>query len=334
MFTITGSTVQGMSMVPDIFINTYMKDANIAQVKVYLCLLYMEKEKQGTDISEIADKYNFTERDVVRSLLWLEERGLIKLFIKDKKLESVTIIKQADAPMVPVPRKIEDPAAAKAPMTVNEPAKENPIPPDRPEIPSRGNAQEAPGETKEASLKKEADQDGKELPEPRKLTPSELAGFLSKEENSSLIFIIEQYMGKPLTPADISEICYMSRELHFSSDLIDYLVQYAVDRGRKRMSYIRGIAQKWAVYGIMTVPQAKEKGEEAEAAGKKKPGRKFSGTGKQQEAPVPEEHWEGEGSYIENHQQKVTRPNSRNTFNNFEQNVYDFDALERELLGE
>ena len=321
-------------MVPDIFINTYMKDANIAQVKVYLRLLYMEKEQQGTDISEIADEYNFTERDVVRSLLWLEERGLIKLFIKDKKLESVTIIKQADTPLVPVPRKIEDPAAAKATMTVNEPAKENPIPPARPEIPSRGNAQKTPGETKEVSLKKEAAQDGKELPEPRKLTPSELAKFLSKEENSSLIFIIEQYMGKPLTPADISEICYMSKELHFSSDLIDYLVQYAVDRGRKRMSYIRGIAQKWAVYGIMTVPQAKEKGEEAEAAGKKKLGRKFSGTGKQQEAPTPEEHWEGEGSYIENHQQKVTRPNGKNTFNNFEQNVYDFDALERELLGE
>ena len=308
-------------MVPDIFINTYMKDANIAQVKVYLCLLYMEKEQQGTDISEIADEYNFTERDVVRSLLWLEERGLIKLFIKDKKLESVTIIKQTDAPGGP---------AMSGHVLPAYPTKEAAVPSAMESMQDTEKPPAAPDAVEENPQKKE---DIDALPAPKKLSPAELAEYLGIKENLYLKEVIEQYIGKPLTQNDISEICYISKELHFSNDLIDYLVQYAVDRKKKKMSYIRGIAQKWAVYGIMTVPQAVEKGEEAEEIGKKR-GRKASGSKKQTESLPMEEHWEGEGSYIENHQQKYIRPNSRNAFNNFTQNVYDFDALERELLGE
>ena len=40
------------------------------------------------------------------------------------------------------------------------------------------------------------------------------------------------------------------------------------------------------------------------------------------------------GILPDNGEQRTVRPKSRNAFNNFEQNIYDFDTLEKELLGE
>lgn len=43
---------------------------------------------------------------------------------------------------------------------------------------------------------------------------------------------------------------------------------------------------------------------------------------------------EAHGICPDGEEQRTIRPNSKNSFNNFEQNVYDFDTLEKELLGE
>ena len=64
------------------------------------------------------------------------------------------------------------------------------------------------------------------------------------------------YIGKPLTPSEIKSILFYSDVLGFSSDLIDYLIQYCVDRGKKDFKYIDKVAVSWAEEGVTTPKQA------------------------------------------------------------------------------
>lgn len=62
------------TIVSNQFIDEYMENANDAQIKVYLYLLRMMHANLPTSISDIADKFNHTEKDVVRALSYWERR--------------------------------------------------------------------------------------------------------------------------------------------------------------------------------------------------------------------------------------------------------------------
>lgn len=49
---------------------------------------------------------------------------------------------------------------------------------------------------------------------------------------------------------------FISDKLGFSEDLIDYLIQYCVDRDKKDLRYIEKVAISWAQQGITTPKQA------------------------------------------------------------------------------
>ena len=61
------------------FIDTYMADANDAQLKIYLYLLRMVNAGQNTSISDLADLFNYTEKDIIRALKYWEKKKLLKL---------------------------------------------------------------------------------------------------------------------------------------------------------------------------------------------------------------------------------------------------------------
>ena len=65
--------------VSNIFIDEYMQDANDAQIKIYLFLLRMMSSNLPTSVTALADKFNHTESDVLRSLKYWEKKGLISL---------------------------------------------------------------------------------------------------------------------------------------------------------------------------------------------------------------------------------------------------------------
>ena len=67
------------TIVSNQFIDEYMENANDAQIKVYLYLLRMMHANLPTSISDIADKFNHTEKDVVRALSYWE-----KMCIRDR----------------------------------------------------------------------------------------------------------------------------------------------------------------------------------------------------------------------------------------------------------
>lgn len=76
--TINNSMMSTTSL-SNIFIDEYLADANDAQIKVYLYLLRMMCAGTATSVADLADKFNYTEKDVERALSYWEELGLIGL---------------------------------------------------------------------------------------------------------------------------------------------------------------------------------------------------------------------------------------------------------------
>ena len=73
--TLTGDGAAQITVLSNLFIDEYMKDANDAQLKVYLYLARMLQAHAPVSISEIADRFNHTEKDVMRALRYWEGKG-------------------------------------------------------------------------------------------------------------------------------------------------------------------------------------------------------------------------------------------------------------------
>ncbi len=93
----------------------------------------------------------------------------------------------------------------------------------------------------------------------RSYTRNELAQFSTQAECQQLLFVCEQYLKKTLSPSEIETLLYFYDQLHFSADLIEYLVEYCVCKGSRSIHYIESVALAWAEAGISTITQAKER---------------------------------------------------------------------------
>ena len=104
----------------------------------------------------------------------------------------------------------------------------------------------------------------KEIPHPQDTAPPpsdltrdrkrELAG---QAQIQQLMFIAEQYYSRPLTTTEQTNLLYFYDTLHFSADLIEYLIEYCVSKGSTGSHYMEKVAQEWYKNGITTVAQAK-----------------------------------------------------------------------------
>ena len=97
------------------------------------------------------------------------------------------------------------------------------------------------------------------VPPRRSYSRNELAQFSGQAECRQLLFVCEQYLKKSLSPSEIETLLYFYDQLHFSADLIEYLVEYCVCKGSRSIHYIETVALAWAEAGIATVSQAKER---------------------------------------------------------------------------
>ncbi len=211
------------TVVPNCFIDEYISEANDAQLKVYLYLLRMLNANQAISVSDMADKFNHTEKDVLRALKYWENKQLLSLdYDENGNLTGIRLcdLSRTESEVAPtMPSRITSP--------FEQPAYEKPTY-DKP-------AYEKPS-----------------------YTAQQLQEFKEKEETAQLLFIAQSYLGRPLTPTEMKSILFMMDVLHFSVDLIDYLIQYCVDRGKKDFKYIEKVAINWAEQGITTPRQAQK----------------------------------------------------------------------------
>ncbi len=84
-----------------------------------------------------------------------------------------------------------------------------------------------------------------------------MAQFSKDDEICELLFVIEKVMGKTLSSTDTNTVLYLLDQLKFSSELIEYLIEYCVENGHKSLRYAEKVAIAWHEKGIQTVEEAK-----------------------------------------------------------------------------
>lgn len=227
------STNQSTS-ISNVFIDEFMQEANDAQLKIYLFLIRMMSANLPTSVTDIADKFNYTEKDVLRALMYWEEKQVLALdFDARNNLSGIQVL-SLDNPVTMQSPKIT-PVLSFIRPAVN-----------RSQVTTASVASYPVEETSEVQA----------TPKKPEYSLDDLRAFRNNEEISQLLFVTETYLGRQLSRSDMETILFIYDELHFSVDLIDYLVQHCVDKGKKDMRYIEKVALSWAEQGITTAKQA------------------------------------------------------------------------------
>lgn len=219
------NTASDYTLVHNRFIEQHMVSANGEFVKIYLYLLHCSSMDVELSLSSIADTFNHTENDVRRALAYWEKLNLLRLSY-DANGSLIEIAFTDGSPSSQLQKRAERYADTLTPQTAAA------------ESASTAEAASEPVKFSVSAQRKK-----------------ELA---AQEEIQQLLFIAEQYLGKTLSSTEVNHILYFYDELHFSFDLIEYLIEYCVSKGKRSINYIRKVALEWAAQKITTVSEAKK----------------------------------------------------------------------------
>lgn len=90
---ITSHSNAGVTLVPDLFIDAWMPQANGEFVKIYLYLLRCTHQpERELSLSSLADVFSCTEKDVMRALRYWEKSGLLRLTLEDGRLTAMEFL--------------------------------------------------------------------------------------------------------------------------------------------------------------------------------------------------------------------------------------------------
>lgn len=216
---------QGNStIVENDFIDHYMTKANGEYVKVYLLLLrHLNDPNTSLTISKLADCLECTEKDILRALKHWSKVGLLKIDYDEAGTICGLAIGQCVAEHV---------------ISAQEESKK-------------------PSQTESVKFFDTESEKVSISEKPKRKSSTKNTVSASQDKLRQLYFVAEQYMGKPLSASEIQRINYFYDSLNFSTDLIEYLIEYCVENGHKSMRYIESVALAWADEEIKTVAEAK-----------------------------------------------------------------------------
>lgn len=236
---ISSDIATSFTTVSDIFIDQYMPKANGEFVKVYLYLLRATGSGAGiATISEIADYFSNTEADIVRALNYWASEGILQVQTgADGQITGINLCSLAVSGIQAAQSNIQSAVADNA-------AQNN----------STANIQMQDSVVEK--LKSQATD--KPAPSQKEYTLDEIKEFRKNPDISELFFIIETYLKHTLSSTDTNMVLYWLDELHFSTDLVEYLVEYCITKGHSSLRYMNKVALGWADAGIKTVDQAKD----------------------------------------------------------------------------
>ncbi len=250
-------TPEGVTVVKNTFIDQYMPQANGEFVKVYLYLLRCANTGRELSLSSIADVLEHTENDVRRALLYWEKQDLIHMKANQRgDLQSITF---SDLPSAAdEPESQSSLAAAASPKRQEQTRTE--MTPGAARMADRmaEYTERAAGKGGRGSAVPLAETAGEDAGPAAALSRERLKALSEQKEIRQLFFIAEQYLQRPLTSSEQSEFVYYYDSLHFSVDLIEYLIEYCISKGTFSRHYMRKVALAWAEAGISTVLQAKQ----------------------------------------------------------------------------
>lgn len=262
---ISSDIATSFTTVSDIFIDQYMPKANGEFVKVYLYLLRATGSGAGiATISEIADHFSNTEADIVRALNYWASEGILQVQTGDDgQITEINLCSLAVSGMQAAQSNIQSSVADNATQNnmqngvINNAVQNNMQ--SNVDNNTAQNISGADSQMQDSVVEKLKNQaTDKAAPSQKEYTLDEIKEFRKNPDISELFFIIETYLKHTLSSTDTNMVLYWLDELHFSTDLVEYLVEYCITKGHSSLRYMNKVALGWADAGIKTVDQAKD----------------------------------------------------------------------------
>ena len=261
-----------VTVLPNKFIDEYMIKADGEYVKIYLLILRLQGMGLPVDVERIADHLELTRKDVLRALSYWEKAGILRTGATAETAATVTGTaamtngSSDDIETAQAVRASEKAMTAGVTGSVGNPMTSG----------TSGSA----GNTMTSGVSGSADnamtarisgstgttgQTGASLsptitpvPDKNTLSPTKVQASMTNKDLERTIYMAETYIGRPFSTTELNSFCYINDQLHFSSDLLEYLIEYCVTRGKKSVRYIESVAINWYQQGITTVKEAKE----------------------------------------------------------------------------
>ena len=249
---ISSDIATSFTTVSDIFIDQYMPKANGEFVKVYLYLLRATGSGAGiATISEIADHFSNTEADIIRALNYWASEGILQVQTgADGQIMGINLCSLSVSGMQAAQSNIQSAVAYNAAQNNLQNSVVNNAAQNISTVNTR--MHDSVVEKLKSQTPDKAASSQKEY------TLDEIKEFRKNPDISELFFIIETYLKHTLSSTDTNMVLYWLDELHFSTDLVEYLVEYCITKGHSSLRYMNKVALGWADAGIKTVDQAKD----------------------------------------------------------------------------
>ena len=256
-FSLTNYFSQNITQVPDIFIDTYMPQANGSFVKVYLYLLRQLHEASPVlTVESMADMLSNTEADIVRALRYWAKQGVLSISEAAGQIIEISLLPLSDNNTLPGDsilsnqgRQTEqnaydtktayDTAAAETSAARLEPADATPAKPAQPHLIQPDRVQP-------------------DIPKRHTYSPLQAEALKKDAEIESCLSMVEALLGTTLSDAHMQLVLYLMSDLGFSLDLVITLYETALSRGKRNPRYLEAIAIDWAGKGVRTVEDAED----------------------------------------------------------------------------
>ena len=273
--TITSEKNETYSSISNFFIDYYMTSANGDFVKVYLYLVRLMSSREPVSIADIANHFDLSEKFICKAIRYWISQDVMKLnYNSQKVLTGITLLPLRDKSedmygldslsMLGMDYSVDTPdihdtvhdtedtrgtdMAAASRMTQEDifaaAAQTSPKAQQNISVPDA-----VPVHTASAVHNP---------PDKVLITPELLRKKQEDDIFSDILFEAEAFYGKTLSMAESETLIYIYDQLHFSQELIEYLIEYCLTLGKKSFKYAEAVAKAWYENGIDTVEKARE----------------------------------------------------------------------------
>ncbi len=252
--TISTENRETFSEISNNFIDYYMADANGDFVKVYLYLVRLYSCGRPVSVSDIADYFRCTEKDVCRAIRYWISVDVLSFIYDTKGNISGIVLKNISAP----DRGLE---LNNYSASFDEEEEENS---NMLQLVERETTDKRKKKVERISHIAEVDdiagvtEERSKAPVKEKLDAAAINEKLEDENFRDLMLQAEAYFKRTPSQADTDMLIYVYDDLGFEVDLIEYLLEYCATIGKTRPNYVQAVAVNWYERGISERKAAKE----------------------------------------------------------------------------
>lgn len=271
-----GSDLTSFTSISNIFIDNYMPQANGDYVKIYLYLLRNISNPQTMDnfsCATIAEQFSLIESDVFRALKYWEKQNLLSLtFNEDGEISCICLNSL-----------LRNHYIMKGMFSMNNSANKDS---SADYIDKNTLAQDAVNEsrTNDSHANNSSTNDSyaneshkvistdvpkentlyiddfavtNSLPDEINYSKEEFVKKCKKYNIQQFSFLVETYLGKPLSQKEILDFLYMADALKFDTEFIEFIMETCIQAGQTKISQMKKVAKNYFMRGITNKTDAK-----------------------------------------------------------------------------